>query len=53
MSLGAYDVFEATGDIAEPEWPQLRFEEILRIAFGNRYITDAGHVVLKRLRGEI
>ena len=53
MSLGAYDVFEATGDIPEPEWPQLHFEEILRIAFGNRYITDAGHVVLKRLRGEI
>jgi hypothetical protein len=53
MSLGAYDVFEATGDIPDPEWPPLNFEEILRIAFGSRYITDPGHVVLKRLRGEI
>jgi hypothetical protein len=53
MSLGAYDVFEATGDIPEPEWPALSFEQILAIAFGNRYITDFDHVVLKRLRGQI
>ena len=23
MATGAYDVFEATGDLAEPEWPEL------------------------------
>ena len=25
MSLGAYEVFEATGDLPEPEWPDLPF----------------------------
>src|SRR4051794_36782630 len=37
MSLGAYDVFEATGDLPEPEWPELAFPDILKIAFRNHY----------------
>jgi hypothetical protein len=53
MSLGAYDVFEAAGDIPAPEWPDLPFAAILQIAFGNRYITDVNHTMLRRLRGEI
>jgi len=52
MSLGAYEVFEATGDIPEPQWPEQSFGELLRIAFKDRFIKDLDHPVLKRLRGE-
>ncbi len=38
MSLRAYDLFDATGDLPEPEWPGLAFLEILKIAFRNYYL---------------
>jgi len=52
MNLGAYEVFEATADWPEPEWPDLPFNEILRIAFKGRVIETLDHSTLKRLRGE-
>ena len=51
-SLGAYDVYQATGEIPEPEWPELDLGQILEIAFKGRFINDFDHPVLKRLRGE-
>jgi len=51
-SLGAYDVFQATGEIPEPEWPDLNLGQILEIAFKGRYIKEFDHPALKRLRGE-
>jgi hypothetical protein len=53
MSLGAYDVFEATGQLPEPEWPQTPFQELLRTAFKDRYIDRLDHPVLRKLRGEV
>ena len=53
MSLGAYDVFQATGQLPNPEWPTSPFKDLLRIAFKDRYITDLNHPVLRRLRGEV
>jgi len=53
MSLGAYDVYEATGELAEPAWPEVEFKELLRIGFGDRFITSLDHPVIRRLRGEI
>jgi hypothetical protein len=52
MALGAYEVFEATGQLPEPGWPDLPFRELLRIAFKDRFITAPDHPVLRRLRGE-
>jgi hypothetical protein len=53
MSLGAYDVFEASSTIPEPTWPKdLTFEQMLRIAFKGRLVDNLNHPVLKRLRGE-
>jgi hypothetical protein len=52
MNLGAYDIFEATGKIPEPEWPEHSFQDLLRIAFRERIIDSFDHPVLKRLRGE-
>ncbi len=52
MSLGAYEVFEATGNLPEPEWPNKTLEELLEIAFKDRFIANPDHPVLRRLRGE-
>jgi hypothetical protein len=52
MALGAYDVFEATADWPEPDWPDLPLNEILRVAFKGRVIDSLDHPTLKRLRGE-
>jgi hypothetical protein len=52
MSLGAYEVFEAAGQWAAPEWPDMPFQELLRIAFKDRFIDSPDHPILKRLRGE-
>jgi hypothetical protein len=52
MSLGAYDVWGATGQIPEPQWPEKTLEELLAIAFKDRLIASLDHPVLKRLRGE-
>jgi hypothetical protein len=51
MSLGAYDTFTALGDIPEPEWPDLAFEEILKIAFKGKYIESTDHAVIRDLLG--
>ena len=53
MSLGAYDVFQASGDLAEPEWPEKTFHDIVQVAFKGRYIDAADHPVLRRLQGEL
>jgi hypothetical protein len=51
MSLGAYEVFEATGDLPEPIWPKLPLNKILEIAFRDRIIDTLDHPVIQRLRG--
>ena len=52
MSLGAYELFEARGDLPEPEWPELPFREILRTAFRERHVDRPDHALISRLRGE-
>lgn len=52
MSLGAYEVYEAISKLPEPDWPEVAFPEILKIAFRDRFITDLSHPVVRRLRGE-
>jgi len=51
-SLGAYEVYEATGELSEPEWPTLKFEQILKVAFKGKFIESMDHPVISRLRGE-
>jgi hypothetical protein len=53
MSLGAYEVNEATAQLTEPAWPDLPFREILRIGFRDKMISEWNHPVLRRLRGEV
>lgn len=53
MNLGAYDVFEASANLPEPEWGDIDFSKILEIAFKGRFIQDLDHAAIRRLRGEI
>src|SRR5262249_53347052 len=51
MSLGAYEIFEATGAIPDPQWPEYTFQELLRIGFRDRLVDSLDHPVIKRLHG--
>ncbi len=53
MPDGKYDVYEATGAIPDPEWPEMTFRDMLKIAFDDRYIDSMEHPILKQLRGEV
>ena len=50
-SLGAYEVFEATGTLPDPEWPKEGFEHVFRVAFRDHYIDSVDHPAVRRLRG--
>ena len=49
-SLGAYDIACATAKLPDPEWPDLSFAEILRIAFRDNLVDSLDHPLVKRLR---
>jgi hypothetical protein len=52
LSLGAYEITVAESTMADPVWPDLSFQELVRLAFRDRMITTLDHVVIKRLRGQ-
>jgi hypothetical protein len=51
MSLGAYEISQARGELPEPIWPDYPFEEILKIAFRDRLVDRADHPLVQRLQG--
>ena len=51
MSLGANEILEATGIVTIPEWPELSFQEMLRIAFRKLIIDRPDHPIIDRLNG--
>jgi hypothetical protein len=51
MDLGAYEISEAVANYGEPEWPELTFGELLKIAFKSQIIADTSHPVIQKLRG--
>ena len=53
MSLGAYRIYEAQGELSEPEWPKKTFKELVEIAFRGRIIDRDDHPVINRLRGRV
>jgi hypothetical protein len=52
-ALGANEVYAAAGPLPEPDWPDVTFEELVRIAFRDRFIQAMDHPVLRKLRGEV
>jgi hypothetical protein len=53
MNLGAYEIFEAAGDLGEPNWPEERFTKLLEVAFRHNIVDSLDHPVVRRLRGEV
>lgn len=51
MAISAYDVHRLLVTIPEPEWPDLTFEQILRMAFRDRIIDSTDHPLVRQLRG--
>jgi hypothetical protein len=51
MSLGAYDIAEAEGDLGEPEWPAEPFERLIELAFRDRFIRSLDHPAVRQLKG--
>jgi hypothetical protein len=51
MGLGGYELYIASAALPEPEWPELSFSELLRIAFKDRFIRSLDHPVVQKLRG--
>jgi hypothetical protein len=51
MSLGAYRINAAEGELSDPIWPARSFSELLTIAFKGRIVADANHPILRKLRG--
>ena len=50
---GGYDVFEAVGQLPEPQWPAESFEELLEIGFRGRLITSEEHPLIQQLLGVV
>lgn len=51
-SIGAYDAYEAIGQLGDPSWPEMTFDEVAKLAFRDRFIDSLNHPILKGLRGE-
>jgi hypothetical protein len=51
LSLGAYEHTISEKMTADPVWPDLSYQDLLRIAFCDRMVTSIDHPVVRRLRG--
>jgi hypothetical protein len=52
-SLGANEIYEAIGDLPDPVWPDVSFQELLKIAFRDRIVDTIDHPLIQRLRGAV
>lgn len=54
MEARAYDVTQAAASLPDPVWPTSKsFQDLVRLAFKDRYITNADHPALRALAGGI
>ncbi len=53
MHAGGYDVYEAEGELPEPEWPAHDIEALVQVAFRGKIITSLDHPVAQSLLGKI
>jgi hypothetical protein len=53
QAAGLYDTWIGSEALPKPDWPELpSMAELLRLAFGDRFITAADHPIVRRLRGQ-
>ena len=53
MHAGGYDVYEAEGELPEPEWPAHDIDALVQVAFRGKIITSLDHPVVQSLLGKI
>ncbi len=53
MHAGGYDVYEAEGELTEPEWPAHDIDALVQVAFRGKIITSLDHPVVQSLLGKI
>ena len=53
MNVGGYDVYEAAGELPEPEWPTQDMAALIQVAFRGKIITSLEHPVVQSLLGKI
>lgn len=53
MALSGYRLMKAKGDLGEPDWPNLPFNELLDIAFKDRVISSEDHPIFNKLLGRL
>ena len=52
-AVGTYDVFEAQGNLTDPEWPDVPFNKLLELAFRGKVVRDFEHPIVQQLRGQV
>ncbi|MDC0971293.1 hypothetical protein OAS27_04600 [Alphaproteobacteria bacterium] len=53
-ACGFYDILEPKSAMPEPEWPEMSFSDMLKVAFNDDHIVDRDdHPALRRLLGEM
>ncbi len=53
MHAGCYDVYEAEGELPEPEWPTLDIDALIQVAFRGKIIYSLDHPIVQALLGRI
>lgn len=53
MHVGGYDVYEAEGELPEPEWPEHDIDALVQVAFRGKIIDDLDHPMVQALLGKI
>jgi hypothetical protein len=53
MYAGGYDVYEAEGELPEPEWPAHDIDALVHVAFRGKIITSLEHSVVQALLGRV
>ncbi len=53
MHAGGYDVYEAEGDLPEPEWPAHDIDALIQVAFRGKIINGLDHPIVQSLLGKI
>jgi hypothetical protein len=52
-SLRAYELIVAEAITTEPQWPDVSFQDLIKIAFRDRLVTSLDHPAVRQLRGLI
>jgi hypothetical protein len=51
-AASAYKYFRALGELGPPAWSELSFQELIRLGFKDRVVSNGDHPVVRDLKGE-